>query len=177
MESNTTPLRRSNRWRSHDYRTASSYFVTICTASRHQHFGAVENAAMVLSDFGSIVDQEWHRSCELRQSVVPHLYCVMPNHVHLLFSINKEGESDTNTSPEAPRGLQADSVGSIVGGYKAAVSRAIRIACGDSTLRVWQRNYHDHVEQKEKDFDRIAEYIVNNPAVWENDRFHPDMPW
>jgi REP element-mobilizing transposase RayT len=56
-------------------------------------------------------------------------------------------------------------VGTIIGGYKAGVSRL----CGKS---VWQRSFHDHIIRDEDDYLRIAEYIQNNPAKWLEDCYY-----
>ncbi|WP_114299711.1 transposase [Anaerobacterium chartisolvens] len=38
--------------------------------------------------------------------------------------------------------------------------------------RIWQRNYHEHIIRNEDEYYRIAEYIQNNPTLWENDRYN-----
>ncbi|RKY33551.1 MAG: hypothetical protein DRP78_07385, partial [Candidatus Omnitrophota bacterium] len=35
--------------------------------------------------------------------------------------------------------------------------------------KIWQRNFYDHVIGNDKSLQNIREYIVNNPATWEND--------
>lgn len=35
---------------------------------------------------------------------------------------------------------------------------------------VWQRNYYEHIIRNEKLYDEISEYILNNPAQWEQDK-------
>lgn len=37
---------------------------------------------------------------------------------------------------------------------------------------VWQARYHDHIIRNEKAFYKIKNYIKNNPANWDNDRFY-----
>ena len=37
--------------------------------------------------------------------------------------------------------------------------------------KLWQRNYHDHIIRDKQEYYRISEYIRNNPAQWEEDRF------
>jgi len=37
--------------------------------------------------------------------------------------------------------------------------------------KLWQRNYHDHIIRDKQEYYRISEYIRNNPARWEEDRF------
>jgi len=34
---------------------------------------------------------------------------------------------------------------------------------------IWQRSFHDHIVRNEKSLGGIREYIVNNPAEWDND--------
>ena len=36
-------------------------------------------------------------------------------------------------------------------------------------LRLWQRNYYEHVIRDESDYLNLAKYIVSNPQNWEND--------
>jgi len=62
------------------------------------------------------------------------------------------------------------SIGSIVRGYKIGVTKFFR----DNTdiYHVWQRNYHEHIIRSEQSYLRISEYIINNPKVWENDKFY-----
>lgn len=40
--------------------------------------------------------------------------------------------------------------------------------------RLWQRNYYEHIIRDEKSLERIRDYIINNPAKWDEDRNHPD---
>jgi len=37
----------------------------------------------------------------------------------------------------------------------------------------WQRNYNERIIRNENSFQIISEYIINNPAKWENDMFNP----
>lgn len=40
-------------------------------------------------------------------------------------------------------------------------------------MPVWQRNYYEHVIRNESELGRIREYIVANPARWEEDVNNP----
>jgi putative transposase len=49
--------------------------------------------------------------------------------------------------------------------------RSIRLK-GDDYL--WQRNYYEHIIRNESSYQRISEYITNNPINWKNDEmYHP----
>ena len=39
--------------------------------------------------------------------------------------------------------------------------------------KVWQRSFHDHVIRNQKRYERIWQYIDNNPQKWEEDCFYP----
>ena len=38
--------------------------------------------------------------------------------------------------------------------------------------KLWQRNYYEHIIRNEQSHKAIADYIVNNPAKWQEDQFH-----
>jgi len=38
--------------------------------------------------------------------------------------------------------------------------------------KLWQRNYYEHIIRNEESYDRISNYIINNPANWKNDKFN-----
>ncbi|MDR0371850.1 MAG: transposase [Prevotellaceae bacterium] len=38
--------------------------------------------------------------------------------------------------------------------------------------KLWQRNYYEHIIRNEKSYQNIAEYIINNPVRWRNNRFN-----
>jgi REP element-mobilizing transposase RayT len=42
--------------------------------------------------------------------------------------------------------------------------------------KLWQRNYWEHIIRDEKSYHRIAEYIINNPRKWSEDKFNPANP-
>lgn len=46
---------------------------------------------------------------------------------------------------------------------------------GTPGARIWQRNYYEHIIRNEESFNRIREYIVNNPLQWELDRENPNV--
>jgi REP element-mobilizing transposase RayT len=38
--------------------------------------------------------------------------------------------------------------------------------------KLWQRNYYEHIIRGEQSYERIANYIINNSAKWNEDKFH-----
>ena len=39
-------------------------------------------------------------------------------------------------------------------------------------MDVWQRSFHDHVIRNQKQYEKIWEYIENNPLKWDEDCFY-----
>ena len=60
------------------------------------------------------------------------------------------------------------------------LSRAIRWYKGRVAFEIhkinagfaWQSRFHDHIIRDDKSFDRITNYIKNNPAKWSDDKFY-----
>ncbi len=147
--------RHSTRLVDHDYTSAATYFVTICTYDRLCWFGDVVGGRCVLSRAGDIVDAIWRSLPDRFDQVSLDSHVVMPNHVHGLLTF-KSGEH---------------SLGHVVRTFKGASSRLIR-AGGDESFG-WHRNYHEHIVQDDASLIRICQYIQNNPQSWEEDVFHP----
>ena len=38
--------------------------------------------------------------------------------------------------------------------------------------KLWQRNYWEHIIRDEQSYNRISDYIINNPAKWLDDKFY-----
>ena len=65
------------------------------------------------------------------------------------------------------------SLGRVVRAFKSAVTRiAYRNGLVPTGTKIWQRNYWDRVIRDAAVYARIAEYIRDNPAKWDRDRFN-----
>ncbi len=62
----------------------------------------------------------------------------------------------------------------VVRGFKTYSSRRINEMQKSQGKSVWQRGYYEHVIRNERDYRKIGEYILYNPAKWETDRENPD---
>lgn len=171
--------RRSIRLKEYDYSQEGVYFVTICTEKKECLFGDIVNGKMVLNDAGKIVFNEWLRTTEKRTNVELHEFVVMPNHFHAIIEITHSNETrgrgvlhtpnnetiDKKGVCNTPLRSPSQTVGAIVRGFKSAVSKQIGFS-------VWQRNYHEHIIRNGNSYQKIAEYIVANPANWADDKFY-----
>lgn len=39
-------------------------------------------------------------------------------------------------------------------------------------FKIWQRNYYEHIIRNEPAYERISDYIRNNPKCWNEDKFY-----
>ena len=65
-----------------------------------------------------------------------------------------------------------NTISSIIGGYKSAVSKQCNLSSLDFA---WQSRFHDHIICDREEYDHIAWYITNNPANWKKDKFYIDL--
>jgi putative transposase len=160
---NDQPLnaRRRNSLRApaKDYREHGAYFVTICTHERgpiFEHIG-----------FADLARRYWRLIPEHFPFVELDEFVIMPNHVHGIVWIIHDERVGLPTR-------RAGSLSTIVGSYKAIVTREINRRRNSPGMPVWQRSFCDHVVRNEKDLLRIQQYIVDNPARWAFDHENPD---
>lgn len=170
------PSARLKNW---DYGTNASYFITICTQDLRNFFGFVKNKEMHYSEIGKLAVAYW-------EEIVTHFpyielgnFQVMPNHVHGILIINKEKESVApNEATKEPKTggfagennpMLQDNISRIIRWYKGRCSFEIRKIDGNFN---WQARFHDHIIRNSVSFEKIQNYIVENPALWEEDRFY-----
>lgn len=68
---------------------------------------------------------------------------------------------------------QPKSLGSLVGGFKSAVTRRLNDIRDNPGSPVWQRNYYERVIRDEGDLHAVRQYIADNPAKWDGDENNP----
>lgn len=74
---------------------------------------------------------------------------------------------------KTPLRSPSQTIGAIVRGYKSSVTKQINITGEyDTLIQLWQRNYYEHIIRNEKSYQRISEYIINNPAKGRDDKFY-----
>ena len=86
-------------------------------------------------------------------------------------SIMTPSTPDDGSSTRARPRIIPGSLGAIVQGFKAGVTRQARKRGVSVPPAIWQRNYYEHIVRGANDHDRIAQYIAENPVNWERDRF------
>jgi len=161
--------RRSVRLATFDY-IDGAFFVTICTTNRECTLGEIVDGLVRLKPVGEIVAEEWIRSSTLRAEVNLDEWVVMPNHLHGILHLEPVPNTAAVHSP-LPR--RPGSLGSVVGGFKSAVTTRVNTIQDTPGRPVWQRGYHEHVIRTERELRAIREYIADNPRRWGEDEDNP----
>lgn len=179
-----------------NYGWSGAYFITICTANRNHFFGEIKENKMQLSPIGILADVFWHEIKNHAENIELGAFVVMPNHIHgILILDNPEikPSSETTVIVETrhalslpPQTSQIPSqqrfqnqgrniVSSIIGSYKSAVTKhcnRLQLTDNDGVVFGWQSRFHDHIIRNDDEYQRINDYIENNPANWNNDKFN-----
>ena len=168
--------RRSIRLKDYDYTDSGAYFVTICTKNKQCLFGKIISGEIKLSKVGRIVESEWLNVAVVRRNVRLHEFIVMPNHFHAIICLEGNNEGTASCAPTLPRFGQvvSGSLSAIIRGFKSAVTNRFNKMNDTGGNSLWQRNYYEHVIRDEPSLNRIREYIVNNPLIWELDQENPE---
>jgi REP element-mobilizing transposase RayT len=166
--------RRSIRLHGYDYSQAGAFFLTFCTQNRECLFGDVVDGKMQLNDAGKIVADEWLKIAEIRDDIELDEWIVMPNHFHGILTINNTvgaiHESPLQMTITQRRNM---TLPKLIGRFKMLSSKRINEMRDTPGIKLWQRNYYEHIIRKDDSLCRIREYILNNPLQWEMDRENP----
>ncbi len=84
----------------------------------------------------------------------------------------RDGKTDRNgaTARVAPT-----TIPDIVGAYKSLVANGCLeiFKTNNQTMgKFWQRNYYENIIRNEQSYQKISEYIINNPTNWQCDKFY-----
>jgi len=142
-----------------DYASARIYFVTInCQKNQHllgEIFSNPDAKKIVLSKIGVIAVEKINELSSHHAGVEVLEYVVMPNHIHMLISLQRQEKTST--------------LSTIIGSYKSGVSRLARQTFPG--LELWQGSFLDHVIRDEYDLLTHSEYIRMNVDRWQKDKY------
>ena len=177
----TLPTRKKIRLEGYDYSQAGAYFVTLCVKGKHDLFGQVVGAVVnrpsyvQLTDIGKIIEAEIHLMQMIRKNVVVPKYIIMPNHIHMIVLIGEGRRLSTENgrlstengrlSTENGRLSTAPTLSEIVRLWKREISKQIGYS-------IWQKSFHDRIIRSEAEYQKIWQYIDENPALWAEDCYY-----
>jgi len=180
--------RKHPRLKGYDYSNNGKYFLTLCAKDRRSIFGKIGPVGRGIPDAPfpgtetepeidpvgrGILDAPFVQLSEYGKNVInaiefinkqndkPHIdkYVIMPNHVHLIVTVNFE-----NGASGKPRPTNA-AIPKIISSIKRFTNK-------QAGFEIWQTSYHDHIIRNEADYRRIWQYIDENPAKWEEDKYY-----
>lgn len=178
--SDDLPNRQTIRLPGYDYSQNGYYFVTICAQNHENIFGEIVDGKMVLNDVGKIMER-WVCGIVKKFSNTKIDICqIMPNHVHIIIIIVGAGFPRPHQTPN-----KLPTLGQIIAYFKYQSSKSIRINMNENKnisgaetvplhvrfrpLKIFQRNYHEHIIRSAREYKQIYYYIQNNPQNWGND--------
>ena len=153
---NNHPKRKPIRMKGYDYSTSGAYFITVCAVNREKIFwsdrrGELCSPANVpLSDIGTIVDNEIQKLNTVYDSVCVDKYCIMPDHIHMILTIDTDENGRTQFAPTISR---------VIKQFKGSITKEIG-------RPIWQKSFYDHGIRNQQDYDEIWQYIENNPLKY-----------
>jgi len=152
----------SNRKPGWDYSGDGMYFLTIVTQNRECNLGAIvetHGRASLQSTTTTSFQSTTHQSPLLESS---------PD--------NLNGTIKRNPAIRLPK-----SISSFIAGFKSIINTKIDDYIDDNHLNLpkynrnnhfFQPNYHDRIIRNHVEYERIQNYIANNPSNWKDDKFY-----
>jgi REP element-mobilizing transposase RayT len=182
----------SARLKGYDYRRKGLYFITICTDEMICYFGEICNKKMILNETGKIAHNYWQEIPQHFPNCQVDVFIIMPNHVHGILMLNnntnrgsgavetlhatsQNGQQKQNENQKDKNEIMSNispkpgSISTIIRSYKSAVTKNARSIQSDFS---WQTRFHDHLIRDDKEYQKIANYIVENPLNWQKDKFN-----
>jgi len=153
------PIRKNIRLRGYDYSQTGCYFVTVCAKDGHELFGSIDVGAtalgrprpyVTLTPLGKYIDETIRLAS--KENVTIEKYVIMPNHIHMIIAM---GAGDRGRSP-----LQY-----VIRNIKSYVTK-------QAGFSPWQKSFHDHIIRSKSDYQRISQYIDENPSKWTTDCYY-----
>ena len=158
------------------------FFITICSHLKQHIFGNITNGNMSLSPLGCIVNECISEIPIHYHEVDLWQYVIMPNHVHMIISIQPKNIKSRNIQNIGCLHIPAHDeacidfhhntpLAIIIGSFKASVTRRAR-AHNIGPLPCWQTRFHDHIIRNKHTYDLITRYIETNIINWNKDCYN-----
>jgi putative transposase len=158
------PPRKSPRLQGYDYAQSGAYFVTMCVQHRICLFGTPTPDEWVLNSSGNLIEDYWAKLPSKFPELEIDYSVVMPNHFHGIVILKGIDLSSTSL-PQAMRWFKTMTTNAYIHGVKEQGWESFE-------GKLWQRSYHDHIIRNERELNILREYILINPAKWQEDSFY-----
>lgn len=161
---------RVGRLPEYDYSGNGCYFITFCTKGRRSILSDIVGRddlgapQVKLRPAGESLERYIRSISEVYPEVSVDRYVIMPNHVHLLLTVDGSG-APGSSRPTGARSRQMQLIPRLIAVLKKYTNR-------DTGANLWQSTYHDHVIRNQDSYLQIWNYIDTNPAKWAEDRYY-----
>jgi len=136
-KSRNAPERKRIRLKDFNYAAPRPYLITICSKDKKPLFINDKLNRLIVE---TLVKEKKKTGYKI------FVYCLMPNHLHLLL---------------APFAKEI-SISRFIGAFK---SKTTRVAWNFGISgKLWQGRFHDRVVRKQEDLKTIGQYILDNPV-------------
>ena len=170
---NELPVRKHPRMKAYDYSEIGCYYVTICTQDKLPILSRVAVgrglapadipvAKIELTAIGKIVESQLLDLPSRFHCVGIGKYVIMPTHIHVIIIISDDAAG------ASPRPTLMD----IIRVFKSISTRGCNQQDNVMGRKIWQTSFYDRVIRSEDAYQRIWQYIDENPARWHQDEYY-----
>jgi len=136
--------RKNLRLNGYDYRQNGIYFVTICVKDKHEILGSIVVGANCVRP---------HLS-EIGTVVDKEISVLLKSYENITVAIENDGR--TQFAPTISR---------IIKQFKGSITKQIGFS-------IWQKSFHDRIIRSEIEYQKIWQYIDQNPTRWTEDKYY-----
>ena len=114
-----------------------------------------------------MADQIWRRTLASYPGVECPQYVIMPNHFHGIVVLER---ADMESAPTLSQVVQTFKRHTTI-----AYTKLVKAGMAPPfEKRLWQRSFYDHIIRSEADYQRIWQYIHDNPLRWTEDLYYEE---
>ena len=140
----------------------------MCTQNGAHLFGEFINSILTVNAAGEMIAERLLNIQNL-SGITIDKYIVMPNHLHAIILISNSGTTQGSfpTISELLRRLKTITTKLYVDGMKKGLFLPF-------DKNVWQKSFYDHIIRYETEYQKIWQYIDENPMKWTEDKYYCD---
>ena len=181
MESKALPKRTAARLQNYDYSQSGCYFVTVCVKDRKPILCKILPNPRVGTDvlvrptykirltrIGAAVQNTIAYIDENYADIKIDKYCIMPDHVHFLLTIQaSDGRGRPSLREDSSETDRAQmTLSRTIRQFKTFTTKQARQIVGNQELLLWQSRFYDHIIRNDEDYAEKWQYIDENPLKY-----------
>ena len=129
--------------------------------------GVLDAPHVELSEYGIIVKKHISQLNAHYSDVAIEKYVIMPNHIHAIIVVENDDAVRVSLCSGAsgtPRPTNAT--------IPAFISTLKRFINKEIGFNIWQPSFHDRIIRNEDEYQKIWQYIDQNPVRWQDDYYY-----